>query len=78
MRPQFGPIERLSEACAAHNFLWILCVNCGHAVRLDPRKLIAIRGDITLRELREKLKCDRCKRRVPPAIVPSDQGWESR
>lgn len=78
MRIHFGPIERLSEACATHNLLWILCVHCGHAVRLDPRKLIAVQGDITLRELRGKLRCDRCKRRVPPAIVTTDYGRVSR
>lgn len=78
MRPHPGPIERLSDACAAHHFLWVLCVNCGHVVQLDPRKLIAIQADLTLRELRAKLRCDRCKRDVRPAIVPSDQGWESR
>jgi hypothetical protein len=29
-------------------------------------------------ECRDKPRCDRCKRRVPPAIVPTEWGWESR
>lgn len=78
MRAPIGPIERLSEACAAHTMLWILCVACGHAVRLDPRKLMSFNGDVTLRELREKMRCDRCKTRVRPAIVLTDQGWRTR
>lgn len=78
MRSGTGPIERLSDACAAHLMLWVLCVGCGHAVRLDPRKLMSFNGDVTLRELREKLRCDRCKTSAPAAIVPSQHGWRTR
>jgi hypothetical protein len=78
MRPRLGPIERLSDACVDRQMLWVLCVACGHAVRFDPRKLIAYKGDVTLRELRDKLHCDRCKTSTPPTIVPTEHGWPSR
>lgn len=78
MRMHLGPIERLSDACAARRMIWVLCVSCGHAVRMDPRKLIAVQGDLSLRELQEKLRCDRCKIRAKPAIVPSEYGWPAR
>lgn len=78
MRGPIGPIERLSEACAAHMMLWVLCVVCGHAVRFDPRKLMSFKGDVSLRDLGGKLRCDRCQRRVRPAIVLTEQGWPSR
>ncbi len=78
MRTVPGPIERLSDACTQHAMLWVLCVACGHAVRLDPRKLMAFNGDVTLRDLGQRLRCDRCKSRARPAIVPSPHGWRTR
>ena len=78
MRLRLGPIERLSDACVDRQMLWVLCVACGHAVRFNPRKLLAHEGDLTLRELRGKLRCDRCKTRTPPMIVPTEHGWPTR
>jgi hypothetical protein len=70
-------IERLSHAVAERRMLWALCKNCGHAVRLDPRHLIALKGDVTLRDLQGKCHCKRCGRQSA-AIVVADMGWPGR
>jgi hypothetical protein len=49
-------IERLSHAVAERRMLWVLCKWCGNTVRLDPRNLIALAGDVTLRDMQKKCR----------------------
>jgi hypothetical protein len=72
-----GLIETLSDAIQAHRQLWVLCRACGHAVRLDPRNLMALRGPSTIRELQRQLKCQRC-RRQRAAVIADDEEWPGR
>ena len=77
VRHRFGAIEDLSDAIAARRLLWVLCKCCGHAERLDPRHLMALKGPLSLRDLQGKLRCRRCgKQRA--AIVVNDEGWPGR
>ena len=76
MRPRLA-IERLSAAISERRFLWVLCKRCGRSTRLDPRHLMTLGGDMTLRELQERLRCRRC-RAQKAAIVVNDSGWPAR
>jgi hypothetical protein len=77
MRHWIGPIESLSDACRAQRMLWAFCLNCGHGERFDPRNLMALKGELSLKRLQEKLKCRRCTHRRAH-IVPSDIPWIGR
>lgn len=77
VRQRFGSIENLSDAIAARRLLWVLCKSCGHAERLDPRHLMALKGPLSLRDLQGKLRCRRCSRQRA-AIVVNDEGWPGR
>jgi hypothetical protein len=72
-----GPIETLSDAIQARRRLWVLCRACGHAVRLDPRNLMALRGPSMLRALQRQLTCQRC-RRQRAAVIADDEEWIGR
>ena len=71
-------VQRLSHAVGEGRFLWALCKNCGHAVKLDPRNLIALQGDLTLRELQKSCRCRRCKRRQAAIVINDAAGWPAR
>ena len=72
MRPyRGGPIETLSDAYRARRKLWLLCRQCGHATKVDPRHFIVLLGQATLRDVQRKLKCRRC-RQHRAAIVVND------
>jgi hypothetical protein len=70
-------IERLSHAIAERRMLWALCKACGHSVKLDPRHLIAFKGDLMLRDLQKKCVCRRCGKRSA-AVVVGEDGWPGR
>ncbi len=76
-RLRMGPIETLADAVGARRLLWVLCKACGRARRFDPRNLIALKGELALRDLQEKLRCRRCGKREA-AVVVSDGGWPRR
>ncbi len=74
-RQRVGPIRTLSEACEARRPLWFLCLNCGHAHRVEPRALVLqVRRDLTLDALRWRLKCRRCHMRHRATVIVDDQG----
>ena len=77
VREYDGPIERLSDAGRARRLLWFFFLNCGHGAKLDPRNVIVLAGDVTLNELRRKLKCRRCGQRRG-YVVPNDERWAER
>jgi hypothetical protein len=77
MRHWIGPIESLSDACRAHRLLWAFCLNCGHGERFDPRNLMALAGELSLRTLQARLRCRRCNHRRAH-VVPNDQPWIGR
>jgi hypothetical protein len=55
----------------------VLCKGCGHAHRLDPRHLIARRGDLSIAKLQSKLRCQRCRKQRATVVV-NDEGWPRR
>ena len=77
MRHWIGPIESLADACRAQRLLWAFCLNCGHGQRFDPRNLMALMGEVSLKRLQQKLKCRRCRQRRA-YIVPNDERWIGR
>ena len=77
VRHHVGPVETLAEAIAARRLLWVLCKACGHAVRLDPRHVATLVGELSLRQLQPRLGCRRCRKRRA-AIVLDDEGWAGR
>jgi len=77
VRPRIGPIERLVDAVSERRSLWVLCKGCGHAARLDPRHLIALAGDATLRAVQGKFRCRRCRKKQA-ALVVGDEAWPGR
>jgi Zn finger protein HypA/HybF involved in hydrogenase expression len=77
MRTKVGPIERLTDAAMERRSLWALCKACGHAVRLDPRNLIALAGDVTLRQVQTRFRCRKCGKRRATVVV-GDEGWPGR
>jgi hypothetical protein len=76
-RQWIGAIETLTDACRAQRMLWAFCLNCGHGERFDPRNLMALVGDASLRKLQQKLKCRRCTHRRAH-VIPSDRPWPGR
>jgi len=70
-------IERLTDAVQERRALWVLCKACGHAVKLDPRNLIALAGDATLRDVQARFRCRRCSKRRATLVV-GDEGWPGR
>ncbi len=77
MRHWVGAIEKLSDACRAQRLLWVFCLNCGHGERFDPRNLLALSGEQSLKTLQAKFKCRRCTHRRAH-IVPNDRPWPGR
>ncbi len=78
-RERNGPIERIADAVRGRRFLWVLCKGCGHSARLDPRHLMALAGDLTVRQLQARVRCRRCGKRGRGAVVPDDAwSWPSR
>jgi hypothetical protein len=77
VRRRIGPIETLGHAVEAGRLLWVLCKGCGHAHRLDPRHLIALKGDLPLPKLQAKLSCRRCRKQRATVII-NDEGWPKR
>jgi hypothetical protein len=76
-RHRIGPIETLGHAVEAGRLLWVLCKSCGHAHCLDPRHLIARRGDLPIAKLQARLRCQRCRKRRAVVVV-NDEGWPRR
>jgi hypothetical protein len=76
-RHRIGPIETLGHAAEAGRLLWVLCKSCGHAHCLDPRHLIARRGDLPIAKLQARLRCQRCRKRRAVVVV-NDEGWPRR
>jgi hypothetical protein len=66
VRDYVGRIDSLNDAWKAKRHLWVLCQDCGHAAKLDPRTLIlrlgAAAGDLPFDQLRlrSRLRCRRC------------------
>lgn len=77
VRHRIGALETLGHAVEAQRLLWVLCRRCGHTQRFDPRHLMALKGDLTLKELQRQLRCQRC-RRQRAAVITSDEGWPRR
>lgn len=77
VRHRIGAIERLTDAVLERRSLWALCKACGHAVKLDPRNLIALAGDVTLRQVQERFRCRHCRKRRATVVV-GDEGWPGR
>jgi hypothetical protein len=77
MRHRVGPIERLTDAALERRALWALCKACGHATKLDPRNLIALAGDVTIKHVQERFRCRKCNRRRA-AVIVGDEGWPGR
>ncbi|HEX7970071.1 MAG TPA: hypothetical protein VF502_17740 [Stellaceae bacterium] len=69
-----GPIVSLADAFRAQRHLWVLCLGCGHARKVDPRDLIMKLGYVSFDEARGKLRCRRCRSRRA-RLVPHDQPW---
>lgn len=69
-----GPIEKLSHCLAADRRVWVFCLHCGNAHRAHPFDLAKKAGaDVTLEELRPRMRCDRCKQRGRAILVPEDR-----
>lgn len=77
VREWSGPIETLADACRARRLLWVFCLRCGHAKKIDPRKVILLVGELTVRDLQKRLRCERCKQKHAH-VVPSDEEWAGR
>lgn len=77
VRYHVGPIETLRDAVRAQRFLWVLCLKCGRSKRLDPRPLAMVWGAVTLRDIKLKLRCQRCHARRA-AIIPDDEEMPGR
>jgi hypothetical protein len=64
-----GPIATLNDAWKAQREVWVVCLDCGHTAKLDPRSLIVKLGqelsDLPFDQLerRSKFACRRCRRR---------------
>jgi hypothetical protein len=64
-----GPIGSLNDAWKAQRMVWVVCLDCGHAAKVDPRTLITRLGqelsDLPFDQLerRAKFACRRCRRR---------------
>ena len=71
-------IERLSDAIHERRMLWVLCKACGHTVRLDPRNLVALKGDAALRDIQRCCLCRRCGKRRAAIVVNDREGWPAR
>jgi len=67
-------VSTLRQAVIAGRLIWILCLGCGHANRLDPRDLLSLqRGDRTFPELKARTRCSRCGEKGRGAFVISDR-----
>jgi ribosomal protein L37E len=82
VRRHIGPIGSLYDAWKAERDLWVLCQDCGHAAKLDTRKLILRLGDeasalaFDQLRLRNRLRCRRCGR-WHVAFVPHYMPWSA-
>jgi hypothetical protein len=64
-----GPIQTINDAWRARRKLWALCRGCGYARKIEPGHLVIDRGDMTLAQLQEKLRCRRCKVRRAAVVL---------
>jgi hypothetical protein len=68
VRRFIGPIVSLNAAWKAQREVWVVCLDCGHAAKFDPRDLIVKLGqelsDLPFDQLerRSKFACRRCHR----------------
>lgn len=73
VRFHVGPIERIKDAVSAQRYLWLLCLHCGHTKRIDPRHVAMVWGDLTLRSLKERMRCQRCHRKRAAIVVDDEE-----
>lgn len=77
VRYHVGPIQNLRDAVSAQRYLWALCLHCGRSKRLDPRPLAMVWGAVTLRAIKQRLRCQKCHRKRV-ALVVDDEEWLGR
>jgi hypothetical protein len=44
---------------------------------MDPRRIMLLAGELTLRDLQQRLRCARCREKRG-RIVPHDEEWPGR
>lgn len=71
-----GVLVTVEHACHARRALWFLCFGCGHARRVDPRKLIGRFGDVKISDLPKKQRCRRCGKQWGVVIPEDVPMWE--
>jgi hypothetical protein len=56
-----GEILNLSDAIEARRDLWAFCQWCGHARRMESKRLVLLAGYAPLSAVAGRMKCDRCR-----------------
>jgi DNA-directed RNA polymerase subunit RPC12/RpoP len=82
VRDWTGDIRSLVDAWGAKRQVWVLCMDCGHASKLDPRTLLG-RMRQELHELpfaelakHAPIRCRRCRHRHV-GFLPHYEPWPS-
>jgi hypothetical protein len=82
MREWNGEIRSMLDAWRAKRHVWVLCMDCGHASKLDPRTVLGRMRvelhEVPLAELatRAPVRCRRCgHKRV--GFLPHYEPWPS-
>ncbi len=60
----------LRDASRARKLIWIFCLGCGHAARMDPYQLAMLLGhDIAIGAPVQRFRCQRCGRRQAATVL---------
>lgn len=70
MRIHTGPITDLRQAAQAWRYVWVFCLQCGHAAHKHPYDLAAAAQTVAFKGAAAKCRCTRCKA-IDTVIFPS-------
>ena len=71
-----GILRTVTHACQARRAIWFLCMNCGHARRIDPRKLMTKHAEAAIADLGKKIRCQRCQQKHCVAVADDRPMWD--
>lgn len=82
VREYRGPIRCLNQAWQAKRHVWVVCLQCGHAAKRDPRDLLlkvgSKHGDLPFEELQRqsRFRCRNCGFRLV-GFLPHYAPWSA-
>ena len=72
------PLIKLEYLVRVRRDCWAFCLACGHAERLQTRKIVIKAGWVAIETAQMFLRCIRCKTRGEAMLIPQSKPWPER